>query len=251
MAIEIKLPSLSEGVDEAEVLDVLVQEGDEIETEQSIIEVETDKASAAVPCTKSGRVEKVHVSAGDTIHTGDLLLTLAETESVEQTDDTPSDNEDKSDDEDQPSANEHGSAEEERGDDPDRDSKSEKGRSASAATAEDEAPVAAAGEPGEKNAEASGEQTTANHFDPPPPASPAVRRFAREADVDIGHVTGTGPGGRITRDDIKAEAAEHYATEPPGHLPEDGSSSLGEPISDAFGAVRVERLSKLQQTMAR
>ncbi|MEO8495276.1 MAG: biotin/lipoyl-containing protein [Planctomycetota bacterium] len=80
MTTEIKLPSLGEGVDEADVLDVLVSEGDVIEVEQGILEVETDKASAEIPATKAGRVEKIHVAAGDSIRVGHVLLTLSDRE---------------------------------------------------------------------------------------------------------------------------------------------------------------------------
>jgi pyruvate dehydrogenase E2 component (dihydrolipoamide acetyltransferase) len=250
VATEIKLPSLGEGVDEAEVLDVLVQEGDEIEGEQSIIEVETDKASAAVPCAESGRVEKIHVAVGDTIHTGDVLLTLADVES-ERKDDTSSDNDDDSDDEKQPQSSKSESSDEEQADDSERDTAAGTDHPGNAATVKDEATSEEAEESEDTSSKTNHGQAKADHSAPPPPASPAVRRFAREADVNIGDVTGTGPGGRITRDDIKAEVAEHHATEPPGHLQVDDSSGLGEPESDAFGEVRVERLSKLQQTMAR
>lgn len=229
MTTEIKLPSLGEGVDEAEVLDVLVQEGDEIENEQSIIEVETDKASAAVPSTKSGRVEKVHVSAGDTIHTGDVLLTLADADSAEKNDETAGEDEDAAE-----TANEAS-------DSPKNDhEQAESTRSSS--------------EPSDRDAsdesDDDSKESDTESAEPPPPASPAVRRFAREADVDIEQVTGTGTGGRITRDDIKDEATRHEATESPSHSTDQDSRALGEPESDAFGEVRVERLSKLQQTMA-
>ena len=79
MSIEIKVPSLGDGVETADVLEVLVSEGDSIEKEQGIVELETDKATAVVPATESGTVTKVHVGEGDTVPVGAVLLTVEST----------------------------------------------------------------------------------------------------------------------------------------------------------------------------
>ncbi len=76
MSIDIKLPELGDGIDTADVLEVLVSEGDTIDKDQGIIELETDKATAVVPATHGGKVVKIHVNEGDTIPVGTLLLTL-------------------------------------------------------------------------------------------------------------------------------------------------------------------------------
>lgn len=77
MATEIKLPELGEGADSADVVRVMVAPGDDIQENQSIIEVESDKASVEVPSPQAGRVEEVKVSEGDTVSVGQVILTLA------------------------------------------------------------------------------------------------------------------------------------------------------------------------------
>ena len=76
MSIEIKVPSLGDGVESADVLEVLVSEGDTIEKDQGIVELETDKATAVVPSTDAGKVIKVHVGEGDTVPVGAVLLSI-------------------------------------------------------------------------------------------------------------------------------------------------------------------------------
>ena len=80
MSIEIKLPELGDGIDSADVLEVFVSQGDNVDKDQSILELETDKATAVVPSTHAGKVIKVHVAEGDTIPVGTLLLTIQATE---------------------------------------------------------------------------------------------------------------------------------------------------------------------------
>ncbi len=76
MAKDFKLPNLGEEVDAGDVVSVLVSEGDEIEAEQTIIEIETDKATLEVPCSFGGTVAKVHVSEGDHVKVGDVLISV-------------------------------------------------------------------------------------------------------------------------------------------------------------------------------
>ncbi len=79
MAIEFKLPEVSEGVESADVAEILVSEGDTITAGQTVMEIETEKAVVELPCPHAGRIEKIHVSTGDTVEVGGLLLTIAET----------------------------------------------------------------------------------------------------------------------------------------------------------------------------
>ncbi|MBW8885516.1 MAG: pyruvate dehydrogenase, partial [Planctomycetia bacterium] len=76
MAIEVKLPSLGEGVDTGDVLELLVKEGDTVAKDQGIIELETGKATLQVPSSAAGQISKIHVRPGQTIPPGTLLLTL-------------------------------------------------------------------------------------------------------------------------------------------------------------------------------
>lgn len=80
MAKEFKVPKLGESVESASVAKVLVSEGDRVEQEQPVVELETDKAVTEVPCDIAGIVEKVHVKQGDDVNVGQVLLTLKEQE---------------------------------------------------------------------------------------------------------------------------------------------------------------------------
>lgn len=71
---QIKVPDI--GADSAEVIEVLIAEGDSIEAEQSVIVLESDKASMEVPAPASGKVGKLHVKVGDTLSEGDVIADL-------------------------------------------------------------------------------------------------------------------------------------------------------------------------------
>ena len=80
--IDIKLPSLGDGIESGDVLEVLVREGDVIAKDQGIVELETDKATVEVPSTHAGTVKKVHVSSGDTIKIGATMISIEVTASA-------------------------------------------------------------------------------------------------------------------------------------------------------------------------
>ena len=75
---EILLPELGEGISEVEVRDVLVKEGDSLELNQTILILETDKASMEIPSEDSGLISKVNIKSGDKISPGSLILTISE-----------------------------------------------------------------------------------------------------------------------------------------------------------------------------
>ena len=70
MSVEIKVPVLGEGIESGDVLEIFVNEGEVIEQEQGLVELETDKATVTVPATVGGTVTKIHVSEGDSINIG-------------------------------------------------------------------------------------------------------------------------------------------------------------------------------------
>ena len=74
--MEFKLPDLGEGIESGDVVSLLVSEGDTIEAEQPVVELETDKAILEVPCPHAGVIVKIHVAPGDTVEIGGLLVTL-------------------------------------------------------------------------------------------------------------------------------------------------------------------------------
>lgn len=76
MAIEFKLPEVSEGVDSVDIAEILVAEGDVIQAGTIICEVETDKAVAEIECPHAGTITKILVSAGDSVAIGQPLITI-------------------------------------------------------------------------------------------------------------------------------------------------------------------------------
>ena len=74
--MEIKLPHLGDGIDSAVVLSVLVSPGDMVTKDQTILDLETDKAVAPIPCPAAGKVIAIHVKSGDTVSMGTLVLSI-------------------------------------------------------------------------------------------------------------------------------------------------------------------------------
>ena len=68
------LPDLGEGLTEAEIVKVLVSEGDVIREDTPLLEVETDKATVEIPSPMSGRVSSIHVTPGQTVRVGAVLV---------------------------------------------------------------------------------------------------------------------------------------------------------------------------------
>src|SRR5205085_4710828 len=183
------LPDLGEGLTEAEIVKVLVNEGDVIREDAPLIEVETDKAQVEIPSPMSGRVEKIHVEPHQTVKVGQVLVTFGEAVSVatkpigKQAADTL---------------------------DPTRTLAPEprttvqgtRARQAPAAESP-HAPVRSF-EPVEARAAV---DVGAARRSGPVPATPSTRRLSRELGVDLHTVRGTGPGGRVTDDDVRAAAA--------------------------------------------
>jgi pyruvate dehydrogenase E2 component (dihydrolipoamide acetyltransferase) len=163
-----RLPDLGEGLTEAEIVKVLVREGDLVREDAPLLEVETDKAQVEIPSPMGGRVEKIHVEAGQTVKVGEVLVTFA--------DDVPA----------------GGGAEAA----PLRTPLAQGGPLSPTAARESST---AAREP-------AGVPSPARSLRPVP-ATPATRRLARELGVELAAVRGSGPGGRVTDEDVRAASA--------------------------------------------
>ena len=73
MTVEFKLPDLGEGIHEAEIIAVKVEEGQMVKEDQPILEVETDKAVVEIPSPYAGKVAKIHVRAGQQVTGGSVM----------------------------------------------------------------------------------------------------------------------------------------------------------------------------------
>jgi pyruvate dehydrogenase E2 component (dihydrolipoamide acetyltransferase) len=192
MANEIKLPELGEGIESAQVLSVLVSAGDTVKKDQTVIEVETEKATAEVPSDFAGTVKSVSVKEGDTIQVGQVLVVLEGDGAAAAA--APAKEE-------APAAKAEPAAEPKPEPKPEPEPAPAPRAEAPAARPEPEPkpaapPAASKVLPMEPPAAAG----------PSAPASPSVRRLARELGVPIERIPGTGAGGRISEEDVKSFA---------------------------------------------
>lgn len=214
MIKEVRLPEVGENIESGEVVKVLVSVGDEIELEQPIVEVETDKAIFEVPSTEAGKVTEILVKEGDEIKVNGVIIKV-ETESVS----TVSESEEKVEIPKSPEV------------------KTQKVDIEKAGT--DETSEIAA-EVGAKPEEKTPEKI--------PPASPSVRRLARELGVDLQNVKGTGSGDRITDEDVKAYAKSIIISKQTAGPASAAQREL--PDFSAYGEVEIEPFSKVRRITA-
>lgn len=167
--MDVKLPKLGEGADSGTVVSILVSEGDQIQVDQTLLELENEKAVAPIPSSTSGTVTKVHVKEGDVITVGQVLVSVEDGGAS--------------------SAASAGS----------------EAREVEAKVPEPEAEALTSEEP-ERTETAALEETPprASKSGVPPPAAPSIRKLARQLGIDLARVKGSRRGGRIVMEDVKA-----------------------------------------------
>ena len=222
MATELRLPDLGEGIADADVLSVLVSAGQAVAKDDPIIEIESDKATLEVPAEMAGTVTQILVNAGDTLQVGQTILELEESGSASDG---------------KPVAT------------PPAAAKASPG-TVTEAPAPTPAPTTTPPRPQPK-------PTAAPRVAPPPPppaggdtpvfASPSTRGFAREIGLDIREVTGSGPGGRISVDDVKAHARSRPAT---ASAARGGLVAAPLPDFSRYGPVTRERMNRVRRATA-
>ena len=180
--VEVKVPDIGDFKDVA-VIEVFVKSGDTIKVEQSLITVESDKASMEIPSSHAGVLKELKVKLGDKINIGDLLAILEGAEAASAPAAAPAASAQAAPATSAPSSSAVASAP----------------AVASPPAAATSAPFATASAVGDVPAHAPGGTTVGL-----PHASPSVRKFARELGVPLDEVKGTGNKGRITQDDVQA-----------------------------------------------
>ena len=226
--MDFTIPNLGDGVDKADVARVMVSVGDMVAVDQSVLELETDKATVEVPSTVAGKVLTLTVKAGDKVKAGQVVFTVDGSAAAPAAAPAPA--------------------------------------AAVPAPIEAAAPAAAPAPPpaaakvvdiasvprptpvpgAPKTTVGSSELALAV----PVPAAPSVRRYARELGVDITQVDGTGPGGRIGNEDVKQFVR--------GALLNGGASSsggarlAGVPLPDftKWGAIETKPMSNIRRKTA-
>jgi pyruvate dehydrogenase E2 component (dihydrolipoyllysine-residue acetyltransferase) len=177
------LPDLGEGLTEAEIVKVLVTEGDVLAEDAPLLEVETDKATVEIPSPFAGRVARIHVRPGQSVKVGEVLVTFDDAGQAA------------------PPARGRGPAP--------QPAAARATQATPTATRPTPAPTAASAAAPESTlvADAGARAGTTREPGPastgPVPAAPATRRLARELGVDLRAVRATGPGGRVTDDDVR------------------------------------------------
>ncbi len=243
------LPELGENITSGDVLRVLVKPGDSVARDQSVLELETDKATIEVPSSVAGRVSAVNVKVGDKVKVGQVVLTVddgagqaaakgPERESTKEgaAEKTPAKTADETSDQTPARTPETNKA-------PDGglEQHVEGRRRPSAPAAQDKA-----GKKEDRKEESGGAKVVdisrgarapaepAASDLPPAPASPSVRRIARELGVDIDEVPGSGDAGRISIDDVKSYAKKLLGARPRGAEAASGDRTPGSPVLPDF-----------------
>ena len=253
--VEVRLPEISENVASGDVTKVLVKAGDRVEIDQPLIELETEKAVFEVPSTAAGIVTDIRLKPGDSVDVGGVIAKI-DTEAKQ------------------------GAAAEPAAPKAESEAPQPKPAPAPQPAAEERRPVANPPQPTPSRpvpldarptpAPAAQENTADNIRDTvvavaqeqgaAVPASPTVRRMARELGVDINMVHGSGPGGRISSEDVSNYAKSIISgTAPQGGPVQTGPSSIGPAVPAAtrplpdfsrYGEVERTPMSKVRAITA-
>ena len=184
--VEVKVPDIGD-FKEVEVIELMVKVGDTVKVDQSLVTVESDKASMEIPSSHAGVIKELRIKMGDKIAEGSLLLILEASDAAAPAEAAPA-----------AAASAPAPA-------PVAEAAPAPAPVAQAAPAPAPAPapVAAPAETATSNAKAH--------------ASPSIRKFARELGVDLMRIAGSGPKGRITQDDVQNFVKGVMASASPGN----------------------------------
>lgn len=187
--INIVVPDIGES-ENVEIIEVLVSVGDQVSVDDSLMTLESDKASMEVPATAAGVIESLSISVGDTVNSGDVIGTMSTIASstAEETASAPAETTAADTQADSSNAK------------PDNgpSTSAEPAASPDKVAAPARAATTAGGSPASPTAHISDENMRKAH------ASPGVRRYAREHGADLSLISGTGPKGRISKEDVRA-----------------------------------------------
>ena len=227
MAVEIHVPELGESVTEATVGKWLKSEGEAVEAGEPLVELETDKINFEVEAEQDGVLESIAKGEGEDVGVGEVIGTIGEGSAD--------------------SADGGGSQETEEDEAEQEEGQEEKPQEEE--SQEEQQPAAEAG----------GEETNGHREDSGVRASPSVRRLAGEYDVNLAEVSGSGAGGRVTKDDVerlireqsRGGSAQEEAPERDGQKEEAPSQESAPAAQNGRGDLEERvRLSRRRQTIA-
>lgn len=243
--IEISVPDIGD-FEDVEVVEILVAKGDEVEFDDPLVSVESDKATMEIPSTAAGVVAEIRVAEGDRVSEGSVLVVLegaAEAGTGATTEDAPADD-----------PAEATAVVESPAPPPPTPVAVEASVDAEledAAPSPASAPVAEAVAPSEPVRREMSPAASRPVPDRPggPHASPLVRRYARELGVPIETTSGSGPAGRVLVDDLKAQVRERFAGDAEVAGARGGAGIPPVPSVDfaRFGPVQETPLTRVQK----
>jgi pyruvate dehydrogenase E2 component (dihydrolipoamide acetyltransferase) len=248
---DVSMPRLSDSMEEGTILKWLKSDGEEISRGDELVEIETDKANMTYEADEAG-VLGIVAKEGDTLAVGETIATIGGGSSGG--DAQPAQDEQPAEDEQPADEDDGGGAERDDAPPPDRSDVPTAEDSAPESEQEEEAPVATAEERVEQPAGDGNGRVK---------ASPIARRMAAELGVELGAVTGSGPGGRIVKADVEAAAGNGGAKEEQAPAQEAARPTEPAPEAEAAqpaksgdagigkGETTIEELTRLQQTIAR
>ena len=213
--VEVAVPDL--GVDKATVAEILVQVGDTVAADQSLIVVESDKATVEVPSTTAGVIQAIHVELGQSVAQGNALVTIVTASAAAPT---------------AVAAAQVASA------------PSTSPAVSAASTAQSTTVAASAHTNVDKLSKAQHEANAKVY------AGPAVRKLARELGVVLAEVKATGPHARVLKEDLKAYVKARLTapqTAPVAATTQQVTGLPKLPDFSAFGGVEEKGLTRLQQ----
>ncbi|MBL4674340.1 MAG: dihydrolipoyllysine-residue acetyltransferase [Arenicella sp.] len=235
--IEVRIPDI--GGDSAKVIEVLVAIGDQVEVEDPLLTLESDKASMEVPSSTAGIVKSIDVSVDQDVSEGTMVVTVIANQDGQKSAE-PEAAIEKSDSSDQTATNTATSAD---------------------TNTTTKAAFSASGKSPTKSAPADQSKTSSSVADKQHDAglakshaSPSIRRFARELGVHLTNIEGSGRKGRITHDDVKGFVKD--ALRKPAQAAQAAASGSGIPEVPAqdfskFGEIDIQPLNKIKRLTAK
>ena len=231
---EITMPALGESVTEGTVSSWLKAVGDEVEADEPLLEVATDKVDTEVPAPVSGTLLEIRVEEDETVEVGTVLAVIGDPSAQSSTPDA-----------------EAPKAEEKKAEEPKKEAPAPaEGKREDAVDAEEK--KAAAGPSSDESAPSAAAVASAAYV------TPIVRKLARDKGVDLTSVTGTGVGGRIRKQDVEeaakkaeaAKAASAPAPAAPAAAAAPASKPSAKPAVDTELRGTTQKMSRLRQVIA-
>ena len=210
--MDVTLPKLAEGADSGTVVNILVREGDPVVLDQTLLELENEKAVAPIPSTGAGKVARIHVDVGQVVSVGQVLVSIEEEQAAGTAPAPPP-----------PPV---------------------------APAVETPAPAEAPPEAAPEVAPAA--DVPAPGSGAPPPAAPTVRKIARELGIDLTRVKGSQRGGRIVMADVRSyiQGLQQLALKPAAPAPAPSVNVFQTLDLTKWGPTKRERMSPLRRTIA-